>query len=264
MIPPNESRTKNSVQSVREPPLRLEGFPNAERFGTLTDTHPAYALARFAWHYGPQLDDAAGRALLAALLTQWPSKQGRHAAALDDRRAALAARLGASPFEVAAAWRVEPNSAAKKIKRGDGARMGQSGTVTIRPRIVIVPDEGTLHEPRDPAADLDGILADDEPTPAEVRESRSRFADALAMGLPEHVTLAISLPAGTVAVERIPTASREAAWKVIDCAAESHGGYRDGFGPCFVDASGEDEQAQRFAVWLLSEGWPLLPEQASV
>ena len=263
-VRPAEPRTKNSGQNVREPPLCLVGFPTAHRFDTLCDDHPAYALARFAWHYGADLDEQGGRALLAALLELWPRKQGRRSRRLDDTRIAYAAKLGVSPAEIARAWGIKPDTAQRRIDRGEKLPEGydpSTGATAISPRIVLVAeyldaDAELLPEPRHPAdlPDLlDGLLPAEAPA-AEWAESRARLAAAAAMGLPERVTLDVLLPAGPITVEGIPTASREAAWQVIDRAVREHGGYPDtpGLGPGFTCAR-DDEQAQRAVTWLLAE-----------
>lgn len=250
-------RTKNPTQSVRERPLRLAGFPSADRYGTLPNDHPAYPLAAALYHHGARLDAPAGRALLAVLLEQWPQKRGRHDTAFDDTRAAFAHLVGASPSEIAAAWGIEPNSAEKKIRRGTAASQPKDyGT----PRIEIVDDylivqDHELTEPGDPATRLDQLLSR-EPSPEQWRESRARLADAAAMGLPEFVTINVLLHAGRISVVGAPTASREAAWRVIDRAVLQHGGYGSDI-PCGL--TGDDEHAQRFATWLLAERrehWP--------
>jgi len=115
-----------------------------------------------------------------------------------------------------------------------------------------------LPEPRDPADLLDGLLST-EPSPEEWAESRSRLADAAAMGLPERVTGDVLLTDGPLTVEGVPTVSREAAWRAIDRAAEEHGGYPD-TGPALT---GGDAHWQRFAVWLLAERRELGPGRAA-
>jgi len=251
-VPLDDRRTKNLGQTIREPPLRLAGFPGAERFANLGDDHPAYTVARFAWHYAEGLDASARRALFATLIASWPRKQGRHGTSFDDSRAALAAdHLGVGPSEIAAAWTIEPDTANRKIRRGRAAgQPSEDGS----PRIVLVEDYlgldrvEILSEPRDPADLLEGALPGDAPTPEQVVESRARLADAAAMGLPERVELDICLPHGPVTVQ-VPTASREAAWQPIDRVLVEHGGDpRDG-----VALTGADEHAVRAAVWLLAE-----------
>jgi hypothetical protein len=107
-----------------------------------------------------------------------------------------------------------------------------------------------LPEPRDPVDELDELLSV-EASPAEWAESRARLAAAAAKGLPEYVAIDVALAVGTVTVERIPTASREAAWQVIDRAAREHGGYGP-MGPLLTGAV-DDGHARRFAAWLLAE-----------
>ncbi len=258
---PSTSRARHAPDqidgnNVREPPLRVVGFPAADRYAPATPDDTVYALARFAWHHSRRLDEPAGSALLA----QWPRVKGRHPTRHDDAMAALAVDwFCVRPSDVAApaAWCLQPDSANGKIKRG----RSHIGTgAAMRPGLQVVTGdhaarllEGAepLPEPRDPADLLHGLLSV-EASPAEIAETRRRFADAAGLGLPERVTLDVVLPAGTFTVEGIPTSSREAAWAVIDRAAQEHGGYTPGLGPMFTSAL-DDEHARRFAAWLLAE-----------
>jgi len=231
-------RTKNPGQSVREPPLRLAGFTGADRYAPITDTHADYPLARFAWHHGPRLDGAAKRALFAVLLASWPRTRGQHAATFDDDRAAAAAMSGASHHEIAQAWCIEPNSAAKKARRGapKGVPAGydpSNGTTTVMPSIKVVTGDQAafllhretelLPEPRDPADVLDELLPVDRPQPEQWAEGRRRLAAALAPGLPEQVTVSIVPFKGEKTVVEIPTNSAEAAWRAINAVGEQAG-----------------------------------------
>jgi hypothetical protein len=167
--------------------------------------------------------------------------------------------MGASEVEIAEGWCIEPNSAAKKIKRG---RLMETDSTATRPGLEVVTgaeaisllgEVELLSEPRDPAEGLDELLVE-EPAPGQWAQSRRRLIAAVQAGLPERVSLKVHLPAGPITVE-IPTASREAARRLVDRAVQEHGGYGHPSMPCAI--GGDDELAWRAATWLIGEdGWP--------
>jgi hypothetical protein len=123
-IPPVTTWNETSAFPLRQPPLRLAGLPGTtqERLRPITEGHDLYAVAAFAWHYGGELAPAALGALLGALLLGWPKKPGAHGEDYSNHLAALASTIGASPFEIASAWGVKPDSVRKKIQSAQRRR----------------------------------------------------------------------------------------------------------------------------------------------
>lgn len=227
--------TKNSADLVRrQPPLRLVGIRGGT-FQVISPEHPTYLLAAFAWHHSSELSEPARRALFSVLAGQWPRVQGQRPQRADDAYAVFAVKdFGASQGDIAEAWVIEDNSAAKKLRRG--RRLLEQTGGNHDPRVEIATERAVaeaevtgrkvdcLSEPLDPAelCALDAVDRDELRGAHERLTDASQRAQRRALEGAQAVRLLITPPDGKPISMDIPTADPERAMAMIEEATEGH------------------------------------------
>jgi hypothetical protein len=184
----------------RQPPLALEGIPEM-RFKILTDEHPSYVLAAFAYHLHRciQEDDTAVRGLLAVLVKLWPHEKGDRKELYDDHVAAAVSRMDVGADEIAAVWELKRDSAQRKVRRGLARQVPDpdydpvTDKHTIRWQIraitgeearLLLDDENAeiLEAPLDPGTEEAlGAALSAAPDPDEVAKARERMNRAFGL-----------------------------------------------------------------------------------
>jgi hypothetical protein len=143
MQTPFPPQTKKAAISVRQPPLRLVyPTPNLDRLEAITEEHPLYPIAAFAYHLA--VTEPVREGLLAALALAWPRRRGRPRG-VAGLYAYLATACGASVKDAAAAFGIGEDGVGKRVARFRAHQTAVHNHLETGAGIVVVTGEEALH-----------------------------------------------------------------------------------------------------------------------